>query len=159
MNSRKPENNVRHTSDQKMISPSPSVPSPSLPPSLQAVVAWVLVLLMLMTPGPVIEAISAWFAMPVMPPSESEFPTDKVVHCLMFAACSFLSFRAWGVHFGVMIVLFALMMFAGLTEFLQMLIPGRSGNLLDFLADAFGVLMGYWWYRRSKSRQWANNKE
>jgi VanZ family protein len=58
-----------------------------------------------------------------------------------------------------MMVLLSLMMFAGLTEFLQMLIPGRSGNLLDFLADATGVLMGYWWYRRSTGSEWNNNKE
>jgi hypothetical protein len=150
MNSRKPDNDEKHTTDQKMISPSPSQ---------QAVIALTLVLLMLVTPGPVIEAISAWLAMPVVPPSESEFPTDKMVHCLMFAACSFLSFRAWAVRFGVMMVLLALMMFAGLTELLQMLIPGRSGNLLDYLADATGVLMGYWWYWRITGRERINNKE
>jgi hypothetical protein len=150
MNSRKPDNDDKHTTDQKMISPSPSQ---------QAVIALTLVLLMLVTPGPVIEAITAWLVMPVVPPSESEFPTDKVVHFAMFAVCAFLSFRAWGVRFGVMMVLLALMMFAGLTELLQMLIPGRSGNLLDYLADATGVLMGYWWYRRSTGREWINNKE
>jgi hypothetical protein len=154
MNSRKPEKSEKHTTDQKMISPSLGQH-----PSQQAAFALTLVLLMLLTPGPVIEAISVWLAMPVMPPSESEFPTDKVVHCLMFAVCAFLSFRAWGVRFGVMIVLVALMMFAGLTEFLQMLIPGRSGNLPDFLADATGVLMGYWWYRRSAGGTWAASKE
>lgn len=156
MNSRKPDNDEKHTTDQKMISPSPSQQQH---PSQQAVIALTLVLLMLVTPGPVIEAISAWLVMPVVPPSESEFPTDKVVHCLMFAACSFLSFRAWGVQFGVMMVLLSLMMFAGLTEFLQMLIPGRSGNLLDFFADATGVLMGYWWYWRITGRERINNKE
>ena len=148
MNSCKPDNDEKHTTDQKMISPSPLQQSSAQ----QAVMALTLVLLMLVTPGPVIEAITAWLAMPVMPPSESEFPTDKVVHCMMFAACAFLSFRAWGMRFGVMIMLVALVMFAGLTEFLQMLIPGRSGNLLDFLADAMGVLMGYWWYRRGAGR-------
>lgn len=150
MSSRKPVNDSKNIIDQKMI---------SLSPSQQAAFALALVLLMLVTPGPVIEAISAWLAMPVMPPSESEFPTDKVVHFAMFAVCSFLSFRAWAVRTGAMMMLLALMMFAGLTEFLQMLIPGRSGNFFDFLADAIGVLVGYWWYRRSTGRKWGVNKE
>jgi hypothetical protein len=155
MSSRKPVNDSKNTIDHKMISPSPSQQSAAQ----QAVMALTVVLLMLLTPGPVIEAITAWLAMPVMPPSESEFPTDKVVHCMMFAVCGFLSFRAWGGRTGALMLLFALLMFAGLTEFLQMFIPGRSGNLLDFLADATGVLMGYWWYRRGAGRAWAVNKE
>jgi VanZ family protein len=39
-------------------------------------------------------------------------------------------------------MLAALLIFAALTESLQMVIPGRSGDLMDFLADATGVLMG-----------------
>ena len=132
-----------------MISPSPS---------RQAVIALTLVLLMLVTPGPVIEAITAWLAMPVMPPTESEFPTDKVVHFAMFAVCAFLSFRAWAVRQGTLVMLAALLVFAALTESLQMVIPGRSGDLMDFMADATGVLMGFWWYQHSAGKVQTDNK-
>ena len=150
MSSRKPMEDKKYTTDQKMISPSPTQ---------QAALALILVFLMLVTPGPVIEAISAWLAMPMMPPTESEFPTDKVVHFAMFAVCAFLSFRAWNGRLGAAAMLAALLIFAALTESLQMVIPGRSGDLMDFLADATGVLMGFWWYRRSTGSEWNNNKE
>jgi VanZ family protein len=112
---------------------------------------------MLVTPGPVIEAITAWLAMPVMPPTESEFPTDKVVHFAMFAVCAFLSFRAWAVRQGTLVMLAALLVFAALTESLQMVIPGRSGDLMDFMADATGVLMGFWWYQHSAGKVQTDN--
>jgi hypothetical protein len=143
MNRRKPMEEKKYTTDQKMISPSPTQ---------QAALALTVVLLMLLTPGPVIEAITAWLAMPVMPPTESEFPTDKVVHFAMFAVCAFLSFRAWAVRLGTLVMLTALLIFAALTESLQMVIPGRSGDLMDFLADATGVLMAFWWYQHSAGR-------
>jgi len=149
MNKRKPMKEKKYTTDQKMISPSPVQ---------QAAFALTIVLMMLVTPGPVIESISAWLAMPVMPATESEFPTDKVVHFAMFAVCAFLSFQAWAGRLGTLVMLASLLMFAGLTEFLQMVIPGRSGNLLDFLADATGVLMGFWWYQHSAGRVQPDNK-
>jgi VanZ family protein len=77
----------------------------------------------------------------------------------MFAACAFLSFRAWNGRLGAAAMLAALLIFAALTESLQMVIPGRSGDLMDFLADATGVLMGFWWYRRSTGSEWTNTEE
>ena len=150
MNRRKPMEDKKYTADQKMISPSPSQ---------QAALALTVVLLMLLTPGPVIEAITAWLAMPVMPPTESEFPTDKVVHFAMFAVCAFLSFRAWAGRQGTLVMLAALLIFAALTEALQMVIPGRSGDLMDFLADATGVLIGFWWYQHIAGRMRTGSNE
>lgn len=140
---RKPDSEKKFTTDQKLIPPTPT---------MTAWLALLFVLLMLITPGPVIDAIKNFLSLPVMPPSESEFPVDKVVHCMLFAACAFLSARAWSGQFKLALIVLMLLLFAAMTEFLQTVIPGRSGDFADFLADALGILLGVWWYRRIKMR-------
>ncbi|MDO9519205.1 MAG: VanZ family protein [Pseudohongiella sp.] len=127
--------------NEKMTPPSPME-------KRLALLALVFVLLVLLTPGPVIEAIKNWLSLPVMPPSQSAFPADKVVHCMMFAACGYLSARAWAGRFNLVLLLVGLLGFAALTEVLQTLVPGRSGDIADFLADAVGIFIGLWWFKR-----------
>lgn len=122
-------------------------------PSLQhqALLALVFVLLVLVTPGPVIDAVRTWFSLPVSEPVASDFPVDKVMHFVMFAVCSFLSFRAWSESVRPLYLLVAVLIFAAATEFLQTLVPGRSGDMTDFFADTAGVVMGFWWFVRRRS--------
>lgn len=139
MISRKPKGVFKLTSVQNLIPPSPKV---------LAAGSLVFVLLVLVTPGPVIEWLKLMIALPVRPPSASEFPTDKVVHCMMFAVCGFLVCRAWLATRGAMFIIAMLLAYAGLTEIIQMMVPGRSGSVMDWLADAVGILLGFWWARR-----------
>ena len=106
------------------------------------------VAVMLLTPGPVIDWLKALMALPVMPPSETEFPTDKLVHCLLFAGSTFFCLQDGHKKPGVAVVLSGMLIFALLTEALQSMIPGRSADALDVLADASGVLLGWWWFLR-----------
>lgn len=127
------------TSVQKMIAPTPKV---------LAIGSLVFVLLVLVTPGPVIEWLKAIMALPIRPPSASEFPMDKVVHCMMFAVSGFLVCRAWLPTRGAIFIIAMLLAFAALTEVMQMVVPGRSGSVMDWLADGVGVLLGFWWAQR-----------
>jgi len=136
---RKPKVVTKLTSVQNLIPPSPKV---------QAGISLVFILLLLSTPGPVIEWLKLMIALPVRPPSASAFPTDKVVHCMMFAVSGFLVCRAWLSTRGAMAIIAMLLAYAGLTEVIQMMVPGRSGSVMDWLADAVGILLGVWWYKR-----------
>lgn len=139
MINRKPNTANRFTADQN------STRSPFV--QQQALLALVVVTLLLLTPGPLIEAIKSWLSWPPAEPSASGFPVDKVVHFIMFAVCAWLNLRAWGRMIKPLYVLMALAGFAALTEILQMLVPGRSGDLPDFFADAAGLVTAYVCYR------------
>jgi len=141
MINRKPDSEKKFTSDQKIITP------PAVEQRL-ALLALAFVLLVLLTPGPMIEALKSMLSMPVTPPGDSAFPTDKVVHCMMFAACGFLSARAWSGRYGLVSLFVGLLVFAAFTELLQTVVPGRSGDVSDFLADALGIVIGMWWFKR-----------
>jgi len=147
MSNSKPGNGMKFTSVQKMIPPSPKVPK------VQAVMSLVCVFVILTTPGPVIEWLKIILGLSVMPPSESIFPTDKVVHCMMFAVCGFLVCRAWLLTSVVWIVFVMLVGFAGMTEVIQMVVPGRSGSAMDWLADGVGIVLGFWWYQRFSQKK------
>jgi len=75
-------------------------------------------------------------AVPSAPPG-----TDIVVHLSLFAALTFSSLLA-GLPRPAAVVLW--LGYAALSEVLQTTIPGlyRSGSVLDWLADAAGVLFG-----------------
>lgn len=140
---RKPDSDNKFTSEKKVM---------GLHPAQQALLALVFVLLMLVTPGPVINAVKDWLSLPVLPSVDSGFPMDKVIHFLMFAICAFLSFRAWSLHRSMIFMLAAMLLFAAITEIMQTIVPGRSGDLTDFLADVLGIMMGLWWFRRVSVR-------
>lgn len=68
---------------------------------------------------------------------------DKLGHVLIFAAPAALAVLLGG-RAG-RIVLAALVLHAPLSELLQhALLGGRSGDLVDVLADLFGVALGVW---------------
>jgi VanZ family protein len=121
----------------------------------RSVICIAAVALMLLTPGPLIEWLKTLLSLPVMPPSETEFPTDKLVHCLLFAGCTFFCLQDWREKFGLFMVLLMMLAFAALTELLQIVIPGRSGDWSDFAADALGIAGGFWWYVRIKKARFA----
>ena len=90
---------------------------------------------------------------------------DKVVHLLMYATFAFLclwgyrkQFVSNGLAYQKKALLLAVVIsifYGGLTEMLQeYLVPGRTGDWFDFLADSIGTLLGVFvfllFYRQKK---------
>ena len=90
---------------------------------------------------------------------------DKVVHLCMYAGFAFLclwgyrkQFVSNGVEYQKKAVHLALIIsiaYGGLTELMQeYLVPSRTGDWIDFLADGIGTLLGvtlfYFFYRQKK---------
>jgi len=90
---------------------------------------------------------------------------DKVVHLCMYAGFAFLclwgyrkQFISNGVKYKRKAILLAIVIsiaYGGLTELMQeYLVPTRTGDWVDFLADSIGTLLGvtifYLFYRRKK---------
>src|SRR5687767_2920116 len=72
---------------------------------------------------------------------------DEVAHLVMYGLLGFLSGRAWrmlggGVTVGVILVVLALGMGVA-DEWRQLSMSGRTGSVTDWLADAAGVLGGF----------------
>ena len=76
---------------------------------------------------------------------------DKIVHSILFASFSATVFyglyKTWLLALPLRIYAIALvciLLFAGITELIQLyFIEGRSGEWMDFLADLFGVFIGF----------------
>ncbi len=97
-------------------------------------------------------------SMPDLRPPGPYYPhRDKVFHALQFGLMGFFYARAavltWPARrrrallFG-----FALTAAMGLLDELhQAFVPGRDGDLLDWLADLFGAAVGGWFYGRVRS--------
>ena len=90
---------------------------------------------------------------------------DKVVHLLMYATFAFLclwgyrkQFISNGIEYQKRALLLAVVIsiaYGGLTEIMQeYLVPKRTGDWVDFAADAIGTLVGvgifYLFYREKK---------
>lgn len=133
--------------------------------------AWLMLILtamLLLIPGQVIAALlsaaepaleavrhwlDSWWPWPASYPDDGGLATDKIIHFMLFAMCAILSGRAWLPALSIINITLLLLVFAGLTEVMQYLIPGRSMSLGDMLADTTGVVagMGIWQgYRRSR---------
>lgn len=125
-------------------------------PLIPAILWTVIVLLLTGLPGNV---------MPEVPRFLDLFQPDKLVHIFIFGLWVVLA--AYGttelkIRKGLLknASLFSAvlgMIFGGITEILQYsVIPQRSGNIYDFIADAVGCLLGYifftrfWQKKRSK---------
>lgn len=68
---------------------------------------------------------------------------DKLVHFILFAILTFLiamaiEERRFSIH--VWLIGIGLCIFAGLTEIAQTFIQDRTGDILDLIADVFGVI-------------------
>lgn len=123
-------------------------------------IAWLaltLTSMALLVPGPVIatmvsiaepalEALrhwkDSWWPWPVSDPGDSNLPVDKIIHLSLFAICTILALRAWLSTLSPLSIILLLLVFAGLTEVAQHLVPGRSMSLGDMIADTIGILIG-----------------
>lgn len=105
-------------------------------------------LLLLLLPGNYLEALQQllrelwpWSGAPSL--KISNLPTDKLVHGCMFALCGFLLIKGWSLRIHQSAKPWGLLILAGvLTEFLHMLLPGRSMEFSDMLANAIGSTSG-----------------
>jgi VanZ family protein len=90
---------------------------------------------------------------------------DKVVHAVMFGMLNYLFIfpifksemvESTKVNYFIWISL-AASVWGLSTEFIQLLVPGRSFDLLDWLADSIGVLMAliyiYWKFKQNRNNQ------
>ena len=90
---------------------------------------------------------------------------DKVVHLLMYAVFAFLCLWGYRKQFipngqayqkkALLLAVVISIYYGGLTEILQeYLVPGRTGDWIDFLADGIGTLLGVFvfqlFYRHKK---------
>ena len=88
------------------------------------------------------------FLVPLTPlPDISLVGLDKVVHALLFLWLTLTALWVW--HRTA--VVYALLVFGALIELTQGLTPYRSPEMLDWLADAIGVLLAwcFWRYKLS----------
>ncbi|WP_419177022.1 VanZ family protein [Desulfosediminicola sp.] len=112
-----------------------------------SIIAAILVLFLLSIPGQWISALQLYIH-PLWPwPSSglasSEIPIDKVVHASLFLVCGALFVRGWHVlqqHWYLIFLL--LLLYAVLTEVIQIFVPGRSASIGDLIADVVGIGVG-----------------
>ncbi len=97
-------------------------------------------------------------SMPDLRPPGPYFPhRDKVFHALQFGLMGFFYARAAALTWPrrlrrALLFGFALTAAMGLLDELhQAFVPGRDGDLLDWLADLFGAAVGGWLYGRVRS--------
>ncbi len=71
--------------------------------------------------------------------------SDKLYHLMAFSGLAFL--LAWALpvksrlrHLNTVLIIAVL--YAGLDEFTQQFIPGRTGDIRDWMADVLGVCLG-----------------
>jgi len=69
-------------------------------------------------------------------------PWDKLAHLLWYAVLSSLLLFALGHRVWTWVLVAILLLLAGLDEWHQFALPGRSPDVNDWLADALGVLVG-----------------
>lgn len=72
---------------------------------------------------------------------EANSPEFSVIHLVMFILISSISHFAFP-RASFPRLLFFLMMFAVLTEMLQLFVPGRAPGAADFIANLLGILIG-----------------
>jgi len=84
----------------------------------------------------------------IAPRSITSIPyADKVVHFLLYTGLSLILFIEFNKSFlslfpGLVIPLLISILYGGLIEIVQMFIPYRSADIIDFLFDIGGTLMG-----------------
>ena len=111
------------------------------------VLALLVTLVSLLTPGEQVLAFKVWvaswlpFAAQVDAADVSQ-NADKLVHATLFACMGFLAVRGWAQRRQLAWVLLGVMWLAPQTEWLQAYIPGRGASLADALADVLGLAVG-----------------
>lgn len=94
--------------------------------------------------------------------------SDKVIHALLFMILTFLGAFAGIKYFKqkdkwnnyVLLLIFLSILFAATTELIQaFVIPTRTGDFADFLADSIGILLGYYFFIEMLTRMPINLKK
>jgi len=92
---------------------------------------------------PFLLAAICWLAFTPDPPPSVGTGWDKFNHVLAFAAVAVCGWFAWGRHRNRAAgVVLGAMVFGVFIEVVQALIPGRTGEWPDLLADALGIAAG-----------------
>ncbi len=87
--------------------------------------------------------VVSWLALAPRPPADVDFGWDKANHMLAFAALAFAARLGYPAPRAARVLgPMALLAFGGLIEILQLLVPERSGEWLDVLADGVGIVCG-----------------
>ncbi len=131
------------------------------PGKWHAAIALSLVMLFLSLPGTALEAIQSGiaeiFGWQAELDNTSGLPTDKLVHMLLFAWLAWSLVLGWPQRrFYVRIAAFILFL-ALLSEGIQLLVPGRSGDWLDVAADIVGA--GFGLSAQHFLREWRGKKK
>lgn len=111
------------------------------------VLALLVTLVSLLTPGEPVLAFKVWvaswlpFAAQVDAADMSQ-NADKLVHATLFACMGFLAVRGWAQRRQLAWVLLGVMWLAPQTEWLQAYIPGRGASWVDALVDVLGLAVG-----------------
>jgi VanZ family protein len=99
--------------------------------------------------------VVAVLALTPAPPEQLSLGWDKLNHLVAFAAlglCAMFGYRSSRTV--RLSVLLALLAFGGAIELLQLLVPNRSAEWSDLLADAIGIgigaLLALGWQRRGR---------
>lgn len=70
-------------------------------------------------------------------------PADKLVHGSLFTLCGFLLVKGWRLRGNQWILPWSFLLLVGMiTELLHIVLPGRSMEFSDMLANTIGVSMG-----------------
>lgn len=115
--------------------------------SLLAAVLWTLIIFILCcTPGQYIPTTN-WLEL---------LSFDKFVHASIFFVLTCL----WLIsllkinklsNLSIILILLSCMLYGGLLEIMQATVfSNRSGDWLDFIANSFGCLMGFWFFSKKK---------
>ncbi|MEK8050715.1 VanZ family protein [Ideonella sp. DXS22W] len=84
--------------------------------------------------------VVSWLAFNPKPPAGATLGWDKLNHASAFAALAFCAARA---HVGATgRIVAGLLAYGALIEVVQSMVPGRSGEVADLLADAVGLGAG-----------------
>jgi VanZ family protein len=91
----------------------------------------------------VLATIVALLALMPAPPPQADLGWDKLNHAAAFAAMGWCAVFGWRDARAVLpAVLLALLAFGGAIELLQLLVPTRSAEWADWLADGVGIAAG-----------------
>ena len=123
------------------------VPGISLKKFIPAIIWFLVVLVLICTPGYDLPKVDSWFEM---------ISGDKLIHVGVFGLLAFLFFlpvsrSSWSRKeklYYLLRIAIATSIWGLTTEFIQrFFIPGRSFDLRDWLADSIGGLAAYGWCR------------